>query len=111
MASIRMIRRTFLGLLLAALAFSTPLLAAGGVSPELNVVLSNAISKLDRQASMDAESPMLVADLLEKEFGTREEELKWGLDQKMNWGQITALAYIQATTGKSFAEMNKEDAH
>ena len=110
MANIRMISRTFLGLLLSALAFGTPLLAAGGPSPELNVVLSNAISKLDRQASMDADSPMLIADLLEKEFGTRGEELKWGMDQKMNWGQIAALAYIQATTGKSFAEMNKEDA-
>ena len=59
---------------------------------------------------MDTEGPMLLADLLEKEFGTREEELKWGMDQKLSWGDIAALAYIQATTGKSFAEMNQEDA-
>jgi hypothetical protein len=32
------------------------------------------------------------------------------MDQKLNWGEITALAYIQATTGKSFAQMNQEDA-
>jgi hypothetical protein len=105
-----MIRRTFLGLLFAALAFATPLIAAGGGSPELNVVLSNALSKLDREASVDPEGPMLLADLLVKEFGTHKEELEWGLDQEMSGGEIVALAYIQATTGKSFAEMNHEDA-
>jgi len=105
-----MIRRTFLGLLLTVLAFGSPLLAAGRRSPELNVVLSNAISKLDREATIDAESPMLIADLLEAEFSTQEEELKWSMDQKLSWGAISALAYIHATTGKSFAEMNQEDA-
>ena len=29
---------------------------------------------------------------------------------KLSWGEITTLAYIQATIGKSFAEMNQEDA-
>jgi hypothetical protein len=105
-----MIRRTSLGLLFATLVLGTPLLAAAAGVPELNVVLSNAISKLDREASIDMEAPMLLADLLEKEFGTREEELKWGLDQKLSWGEIVTLAYIQATTGKSFAAMNQEDA-
>jgi len=28
----------------------------------------------------------------------------------MNWGEIAALAYIQATTGKSFAVMSHENA-
>ena len=73
-------------------------------------MFSTAILKLDREASMDAEGPMLLAYMLEKEFGTREEELMWSVDQKMSWGEIAALAYIQATTGKSFAEMNHEDA-
>jgi hypothetical protein len=105
-----MIRRTSLGLLFAVLALGTPLLAAGRRGPELNAVLSNALSKLDREAMMDVEGPTLVSDLIEKEFGTREDELKWGQAQKMGWGEIAALAYIQATTGKSFAEMNQEDA-
>src|SRR2546425_3685410 len=105
---IMMIRRTFLGLLFAILALGVPLFAAGSASPELNAALTAAIAKLDREASMDAEGPMLLADLIEKEFGTREEELRWGMAQKLSWGEITALAYIQATTGKSFAEMNQE---
>jgi hypothetical protein len=105
-----MIRRTFLGLLFGTLVFAIPLYSAGSGGPELNDVFSNAISKLDREASMDAEGPILLAYMLEKEFGTREEELTWSVDQKISWGEIAALAYIQATTGKSFAEMNHEDA-
>ena len=105
-----MIRRTFLGLLLAILAFGVPLFAARGGSAELSSALTDAITKLDREASIDSESPVLLADFIQKEYGTREEELKWALVQKLGWGEITALAYIQATTGKSFAEMSQDDA-
>src|SRR5262245_64675794 len=105
-----MMTRTFLGLLFGTLIFASPLVAAKSESLELSELLSDGIAKLDREASMDAEGPMLLAYMLEVEFGTREEELMWGVDQKMSWGEIAALAYIQATTGKSFAEMNHEDA-
>jgi len=108
--NIRMIRRTFLGLLFGTLAFGAPLYAASREGSELNSVFSNAISKLDREASMDAEGPILLAYLLQKEFGTREDELMLSVDMKMSWGEIAALAYIQATTGKSFAEMNQDGA-
>ena len=107
------IKRTFLGLLFTTLVFGVPLFA-GSTTPEWNAALTNAIVKLDREASADSEAPMLLADLIQKEFGTREEELKWGMAQKLSWGEITALAYIQATIGKSFTEMdqemNREDA-
>ena len=102
--------KTFLGLTFLALTSVSPLLAAGEGSPELSVALSNTILKLDRVALTDSEGPGLLVDLLQKEFGTRVEELKWGLEQKMSWGELVALAYIQATTGKSFTEMNREDA-
>src|SRR5436190_16101970 len=102
--------RTFLGLLFVALAFGAPLFAAGTTIAESNAALTNAITKLDREASMNAEGPMLLAGLIEKEYGTREEELKWGMAQKLSWGEIAAMAYIQVTTGKSFAQMNQEDA-
>src|SRR5262245_2354274 len=100
-------RKPCFGLICATLALGGSLFA-GNRKPELNVVLSNAITRLDREASADMEGPMLLAGLLEKEFGTREDELKWSVDQKMNWGEIATLAYIQATTGKSFAQINKE---
>jgi hypothetical protein len=101
---------TFLGLLFAALAVGVPVFASGTSNTELNAALTKAITKLDREASMNAEGPMLLASLIEKEYGTREEELKWGMDHKLSWGEIAALAYIQRTTGKSFAQMNQEEA-
>ena len=102
--------RTFLGLLFVALAFGAPLFASGTSSAELNAALTNAITRLDREASINAEGPMLLASLIEKEYGTLEEELKWGMEQKLSWGEIAAMAYIQRTTGKSFAQMDHEDA-
>ena len=108
-ATISMITRTSLGLLVAALIFAAPVLAETR-SVEATVVLIDSISKLDRAGTLDPEGPRLLAGLIEKEFGTREAELKWGMDQHMSWGEIAALAYIQATTGKSFAEMKQEDA-
>jgi len=101
---------TFLGLLFVAAVFVVPVFASGSADPALNAALNTAISKLDHEASVDAEGPMLLAGLIEKQYGTREEELRWGMAQKLSWGEITALAYIQATTGKSFAQMNQEDA-
>ena len=104
------IRRTFLGLLFATVVMSVSVFAAGRSNPEPNVVLNNVVLKLDREVPMDADGPALFATLVEKEYGTREDELKLGLEQKLGWGDIAALSYIQATTGKSFAEMIKEDA-
>src|SRR2546429_4937322 len=102
-----MIRRIFLGLLLPVLFWGVPVFAARVRNPEPSAAMTSAIINLDREASLDSESPVLLAALIEKEYGTREEELKWALGQRLNWGQITALAYIQATTGKSFADLSR----
>ena len=104
------IRRTFLGLLFATLGMSVSAFAARRPSPEPNVLLNNVVLKLDREVPMDADGPALFAALIEKEYGTREDELKSGLEQKLGWGDLAALAYIQATTGKSFAEMIQGNA-
>ncbi|PYS01394.1 MAG: hypothetical protein DMG16_12935 [Acidobacteria bacterium] len=104
------IRRTFLGLLLLVLLFGVPLFAAGSGNAEPGAVLTSAISRLDHEASNNNETPVVFVYLLRKEFGTGEAELKWALDQKLNWGQITALSFIQATTGRSFAEMSRDNA-
>jgi len=104
------IRRTFLGLLFAALGLSASAFASGRSSSAPTAVLTNVISRLDREASIDSDGPSLLADLIEKAYGTRQDELKWGVDRKLSWGDMTALAYIQATTGKSFEEMIQENA-
>src|SRR5215468_7792807 len=104
------IGRTFLGLLFAALGWGSTAVASGRPTPAPAAALTNVIARLDREASIDSDGGMLMADLIEKAYGTREDELKWGLDQKVGWGDMTALAYIQATTGKSFEEMIQESA-
>ena len=101
------IRRTFLGLLLLTLVCGVPLFAADS-GPEPSAALTTALSRLDREASLDGLAPL--ADLLRKEYGTTQEELRWATQQSLGWGEITALAYIQATTGRSFAEIIQQDA-
>jgi len=95
---------------LASVACGTAVFAAGARAPKPALAMAGAITSLDREASADADSPILVAYLIEKEYGTREAELKWALDQNFKWGQIAALAYIQATTGRTFAEMAHDNA-
>ncbi len=97
------------GLLFAILVFSVPLFGSGQ-SPEPSVALNATLAMLNREASLDSEGAILLSDLIQKEFGTSEEELRWALKQSLSWGEITALAYIQATTGKSFVEMTQEEA-
>ncbi len=103
------IRRIFLGLLFAAPGFGIPALASHRL-PEPDAALTNALAKIDREAAVDADSPSFLSDMIRKEYGTRAEELKWGVEHELGWGEIAALAYIQATTGKTFAEMIQEDA-
>jgi hypothetical protein len=103
--------RTILGLLFATLLAVMPASASASNSdPQLSAALSNAIARLDRDASNDIDGPGFLANLIQKEYGTRGDELRWAVEQKLSWGEITALAYIQATTGKTFAEMTAEDA-
>jgi hypothetical protein len=96
--------------LLAACLSATPLCAAERVRVVLSEALASTITGLDREASVSEDVPMLLAHLITKEFGTTEDELKMGIAQKLSWGEIVAFAYIQATTGKTFAEMRQEDA-
>jgi hypothetical protein len=95
-------RGTSLGLLFVTLALSAQMFAGNGRPAPLNASFVNAIARLDRE-------PQLAA-LIQKEYGTREEELRWAAERSLSWGEITALAYIQATTGRTFAEMIGHDA-
>jgi len=83
---------------------------AGGGNPQSDASLKDAIAVLDKSSTQDMEHSLLLADLVQKEFGTRDEELRWAAKQSLGWGEITTLAYIQATIGKSFAEMTREHA-
>lgn len=96
--------KSFLRLSMMVLLFGAPLHGAAE-RPEPGAVLANAITKLDHEASTDVRSSAVLAELIQKEYGTSGEEIRWAAEESMGWGEITALAYIQATTGRSFAEM------
>ena len=100
---------TFLGLLFATFVSSASLFGHSG-SPEPSATLQTTIAMLNHEASLDIEGSIRLAELIQKEFGTREEELRWASKQSLSWGEIAALAYIQATIGKSFREIAQEDA-
>jgi hypothetical protein len=93
---------TFLGLFFVTLAVGAPVFAGNSRPAPLNVSFTTAITKLDHEPQL--------AVLIQKEYGTRDEELRWAAERSLSWGEITALAYIQATTGRTFAEMVGHDA-
>src|SRR3990172_983007 len=95
-------RIIFLGLLFLTLA--SPALAAGDLSV-FDTELSNVISRLDREASTKAEGPARLTVLIQREYRTTGDELEWALENELSWGAIAAVAYIQATIGRSFAEI------
>jgi hypothetical protein len=105
-------RRTIsLGLLLVVFLVTSIPLHAADPRKEFDVQLNRVISKLNREAAAHPDNPVLLADLVRQEFGTAEAELKWAVDHSVQWGDIVVLAYVQATTGRSFATMTlKEDA-
>jgi hypothetical protein len=61
----------------------------------------DALEKLNREAA----SGFDLGALIQAEYGADSKEIEWARKQKLAWGEIAALAYIHATTGRSFAEM------
>src|SRR5207247_11060040 len=44
------------------------------------------------------------------EYGTSVQKRRWAVDHQFPWGQIVAFAYIQASNGRTFAELSSENA-
>ena len=84
-------------------------LEAASPRTEFDAHLSSVIAKLNREA-VNSEGAQLLAALIQSEYGTSVEELRWAVDHEFPWGQIVAFAYIQATNGRTFAELSSENA-
>jgi hypothetical protein len=100
---------TIIGGVLLTLVVQTASFASMG-RMEFDEQLASAIAKLNREAASDGESLSRLAELIQREYGTTEEELKWASGESLNWGEIAVFAYIQATTGRSFEEITHQNA-
>ena len=78
---------------------------------EFDARVTSAIGGLNREAALDNEGVLRLAGLLQKEYATTIEDMKWAVENSMSWGHIAAYAYIGATTGRSFQEIGAAAAH
>jgi len=72
--------------------------------------LSRVIARLNREAQTEAAGPSFLAEMIEREYATRPNELKWAAGHSVHWGDAAALAYINATTGRTFEKMTSDNA-
>src|SRR5437764_296920 len=72
---------------------------------EFNAQVNVTRTKLSREGRVDEDAAMRLAGLLQSEYGTSIEDMKWAVDNSLSWGDISVVAYIAATTGHSFREI------
>ena len=101
--------RRYLIYIVLVVAFSSSLFAASGRA-DFDAQVSNAIAKLSHEAAVDNESAVRLAGLLQSEYGTSIEDMKWAVEKSLSWGEISAFAYIGATTGRRFEEIGSAQA-
>src|SRR5262245_56950298 len=87
-----------------ALVALTSTLHAGSPRAEFDAHVGSSIAKLNREATT-VEGALRLASLVQSEYGSPIQELRWAVEQKIPWGEIVALAYIQATNGRTFSEL------
>jgi len=100
------------GVVLALLTFgswtSGSLLASG--KAESTIPLNQVIQKLNHEAGLDVDSAARLMALIQREYATRDSELKWAAERSIPMGDVVALAHIQAATGRTFAELTAGNA-
>lgn len=95
---------------LVLLVFAIPALAGDGRS-DFDSRLDRVLSALTREASIDQDGESTLTTLIQREYGARDTELSWARGQSFSWGEIVALAYLQATNGRAFSDLSDEGAH
>jgi hypothetical protein len=96
-------------LLIITLALLALPVNAAGSRADFDSHVGNAIAKLNREGA-HADGMMRMAGIIQSEYGTPTEELKWAVEQQIPWGEIVALAYIRATNGRAFAQLQGANA-
>jgi hypothetical protein len=94
---------------------SLALMLVLGVSPalaevtqaEFDAQVKGTVAKLNAEASAP-EGGNILGAMVQREYDTPAEEMQWALNRGLAWGSIAILAYIRATTGKSFSVLDSE---
>jgi hypothetical protein len=80
-------------------------LSAAGTRAEFESRVSDTMTKLNREAGT-SDGTVLVGELIQREYNVPIEELKWGLENNLSWGEMAIFAYIRATTGQTFLQLD-----
>jgi hypothetical protein len=93
------------------MVFLSVTLAVAGPPDEFGTQLNRVINRLNHEAQADADRPLLLSEMIQREYGTGTSDLKWALDHSVSWGEIAAFAYIRATTGRTFEAISEGNAN
>jgi hypothetical protein len=99
-------RKIFAILVVLTMALS---LYAAAPRAAFDAGLANVIARMNREAAAADGMPRL-ATMIQAEYGTSIEELRWAVDHEFSWGEIVTFAYIQATNGRSFSDLKNQQA-
>ena len=73
---------------------------------EFDAQMQSTMTRLNAEA-VGVDGIALLGQLVQNEYGTPAEEMQWAVDHDLSWGAIAAFAYVRATTGQSFSELEK----
>jgi hypothetical protein len=102
--------KRYLIYMVLAMVMASPMYAASERA-EFDAQVRLTITKLNREAVVDQEAALRLAGLLQSEYGTSIEDMKWAVENSLTWGEIAAFAYIGTTTGRTFQEIGSAQAH
>jgi hypothetical protein len=98
-----------LGLLIGIVSVSVSL-SADDEKANFDAQVNSIVVHLNREAQVDVEGYMRIAELIQRQYGTSADQIKWAVDHSVSWGETVVFAYIQSTTGRPFERMSREDA-
>jgi hypothetical protein len=80
--------------------------AAAVTQAEFDSGVNGTMSRLTKEG-VTLEGSALVSEMLQREYGAPAGEIQWALERQLPWGTIAAFAYVRATTGQSFEELER----
>jgi hypothetical protein len=103
-----LVRRYVLYIALTLVLGVSPSLAEA-TQAEFDDQVKGTLAKLNTEAAAP-EGANILGTIIQREYDTPAEEMQWALNRGLAWGSIAARAYIRATTGESFAALDKAAA-